>query len=410
MLKSIKIKNFRSIGTEQVFSLEINSKDVLDESACEYKTGVFLNNVACVIGSNASGKTNVLNALDFLSWFIENSYSSLKLEQSIGLSQHKLHQTENTVFEIEFYENEALYCYFIELNSKQVLKERLDKKSYKEKSRLSNVFKLTRKPEKPTEPEIKNSINKKINENDLSRIKDRANISLLSALIDLGYLPEIKFFKKIETNLENRYPFARKRDSFSISQRLYQDEKLRNHLLAFSSEIDLGISDFDFFILPKQRPALSEAPLLLDDSEKVLMCKHTSDKGSFDLFIFQESNGTQLGYAILSDIFPILEKGGLIVLDEIEDGLHPHVLKKIISLFESKETNPNNAQIIFSTHQHGLLLDRTKTQIFITEKDSNLLETEIYRLDDVEGVRNDENFLNKYLAGIYGGTPNIKWI
>ena len=64
-------------------------------------------------------------------------------------------------------------------------------------------------------------------------------------------------------------------------------------------------------------------------------------------------------------------------------------------------------QLIFSTHQYPLLSDRTKTQIFLTEKEN--FETQIFRLDEIEGVRNDENFANKYIAGTYGGTPNIDY-
>jgi uncharacterized protein len=99
----------------------------------------------------------------------------------------------------------------------------------------------------------------------------------------------------------------------------------------------------------------------------------------------------------------------LVVVDEIESGLHPYVAKKIVSLFENPKTNPFNAQIIFSTHQHLLMNDRAKSQIFICEKDGENFETEVYRLDEVEGVRNDENFFQKYLAGSYGGVPMINW-
>ena len=95
------------------------------------------------------------------------------------------------------------------------------------------------------------------------------------------------------------------------------------------------------------------------------------------------------------------------IIDEIESSLHPDLTQKLISLFESKKTNPKNAQIIFSTHQHPLIANRTKTQIFIAEKDNMKSETELFRLDDIEGVRNDENYYHKYMAGAYGGIPKI---
>ncbi len=187
---------------------------------------------------------------------------------------------------------------------------------------------------------------------------------------------------------------------------MFNSEQLQSELLSFSNEIGLGIKKFSF-----GKFTLKNSPNPEDEIKKnMLHCLHSSNSGDFDLPIHEESNGTQKSYSILSeDVLPILRTGGVVVIDEFEEGLHPYVAKKIISLFESKKNNPNNAQLILSTHQHLLLNDRTKTQIFITEKNHVTLESEIYRLDDVEDVRNDENYFHKYMAGAYGGTPNIKW-
>ena len=403
MLKSLKIKNFCSIGEEQTISLEIKPKDSLDESSCEYKQGHFLNNIACVIGSNASGKTNILKAFSFLHMFIVDSYVFSKTGEPIAINLHKFHLEEPASFEIEFYEDNALYRYYIELNNKQILKERLDKKGLDKNCRWNKapLFELTRgvdgcKINKYT-------INKTLHADDRKRIEERNNIAFLSALINLSYLPEITFFKNIETlTLQYTYEFNHAlRESSMLAQKLSHDSQLQQDVLSFAKEIDLGISKFAF-------PDLSAADELI--KVKILECEHKVEKGSFKLPIFAESNGTRRSFATLLSIFPILKNGGLIVIDEIEDGLHPYVIKKILSLFANKETNPKNAQIIFSTHQHFLLNDRTKTQIFIANKDNKSLETEIYRLDEVEDVRNDENFFHKYMAGVYGGTPNIKWI
>lgn len=399
MLKKIKITNFYSIGDEQELSLEISPKDCLDDSAREHKKGNYLNTVACIIGPNASGKTTFLKAFSFLNWFLEESYSSFKPEQAITFEPHKLHKNKPARIEIEFFEEKALYRYSIELDKKQVLKEQLDKQV----RHFTSVFKLSRDGDKT---EIKSKI--KISDADEDRIKKRPNISLLSSLIVLGYLPEITFFKKIVTNVGNagHYRPDSFTDSFKVSQVLFENEPFRKDVLSFSKEIDLGISDFAF---REARIRNVDKP---DEEKKtqILQCLHKSKKGGFGLPIFEESNGTQRSYSILSDVLPILKKGGLVAFDEIEDGLHPHVAKRIIALFENKETNPHNAQFLFSTHQHLLLNDRTKTQIFITEKNPDSFETEIYRLDEVEGVRNDENYFHKYMAGAYGGAPKIKWL
>ena len=401
MLKSIKINNFYSFGEEQKISLEISSRDALDDSAHRHKNGSYLNTVACIIGSNASGKTNALRALSFLAWFIEKAYLFPRADKSIPIELHKLYLEDATSFELEFYEDEILYRYYIKLNQQQVLEECLNKKV--KRFNKKPIFKLIRKSKTV---KLDHSI-PHLNESDWERIKERDNVPLLSALINLGYLPEITFFKNIRTNVTQiGYMPFRNQEAFEVSQVLYEDKRLQEDLLSFSKNIDLGITGFNFkdiSLVNTKNPAEKEKAQLLE-------CSHVSSSGNFNLPIYHESNGTQRSYSILSDVLLALRTNGLVVIDEIEDGLHPDVIKRIISLFESKETNPYNTQLIFSTHQHLLLNDRTKTQIFLANKAHDSFETEIYRLDDIDGVRNDENYFHKYITGVYGGTPNIKWI
>lgn len=398
MLKNIKIRNFGSIGEEQEMSLEITAKDVLNDSAIPIEEKNALNLVSSVIGPNASGKTTLLKAITFLFWLIEDAYRTQKIEEDLPLDSHKLKRHEPTNIEIKFINKEGtLYKYSIELTKKEILKEFLSKKT----KRMSKVFQLNRHNGNTTI-----QVNGfKINEADEKRFKERHNVPLLSSLIDTGYLPEISFFKKFKSNanggiIHESSVFS----SFNISQEIYKDETLRKAILDFSKNIDLGISNLNFKEIIFTDKGNAEGGKI-----QILQCVHKSNNTQFELPIFEESNGTQRAFLILSEVFQILKMGGLAVIDEIESGLHPDIARKIIFLFENKKTNPSNAQLIFSTHQHLLLNDRSKTQIFIAERNNKNFETEIYRLDDVEGVRNDENYFHKYIAGAYGGTPKINW-
>ncbi len=401
MLKKFKVENFYSIGDKQEISMEITSKDVLDDSARQVQKGsTSLNLVACVIGANASGKTTMLKAMSFLFWFINNAYTSLKKESKIPVNQHGLHKNESTKIEIDFFNNDVFYIYSIEFNREEVLKESLKRKN----ERISLIFDLDRKAKNIF---INTRTDLKINESDEIRFKQRRNVPLLSSLIDTGYLSEISFFKNFTSNVNqlgmmNYNIFF---DFISISRELQKNEVLCKKVLGFSKEIDLGISDFKF----SERQFI-EKNSMKEEKISVLECVHSSKQKIFSLPIFEESNGTQQYILIFLKISPILSTGGIVVLDELEHSLHPYAAKKIIALFENKETNPYNAQLIFSTHSHLLLNDRTKTQIFIAEKNNVLSETEIYRLDSVEGIRNDENYFQKYTAGVYGGVPNVTWL
>jgi AAA15 family ATPase/GTPase len=103
----------------------------------------------------------------------------------------------------------------------------------------------------------------------------------------------------------------------------------------------------------------------------------------------------------------ILRNGGILIADELEHSLHPDITARILNIFLDKDKNPNNAQLLFTTHNPWFLQDLTKTQIFIIEKNDRG-ETEVTRLDEIKGVRNDENYFLKYINGEYDGKPRIK--
>jgi AAA15 family ATPase/GTPase len=109
-------------------------------------------------------------------------------------------------------------------------------------------------------------------------------------------------------------------------------------------------------------------------------------------------------------ILRTLEKGGLMIVDELDTSLHPFITKMIVMIFQSETTNPKNAQLIFTTHDVSLL-DRDlirRDQVWIAEKNEKG-STELYSLQDFD-VREDTPFEKWYLAGKFGGLPKIKSI
>lgn len=394
MLKSIKITNFCSIGETQEISFEISAKDKLDTSAISI-SGQNVNLVNCIVGANASGKTTVLKTLSFLFWLINHSYISLKQDEKIPVDAHLLFENELTEIEIEFLNQDKSYKYAVALDKEKIHKESV---SQKENDRDEKIFEYNR-----LESDWNFNTSLMINQNDLLRFKERKNVSVLSSLIATGYLPQLVFIKEYKTNVTSLgfYQYPTHYLFEEISQFLQSSKEIQKESLSFIKDIDIGISDFEFEDFQR-----------IEDGEKVnvLQCVHQTERGKFKLPLLKESNGTVHGIKHLIDILPVLKTGGVAILDEIETGIHPFVAKKIVYLFENPEINTQNAQLIFSTHQAFLLNDRTKTQIFIAEKDSKKAETEIFRLDSLEGVEDYENHFHRYLAGAYGGIPNIKWL
>ncbi len=105
-------------------------------------------------------------------------------------------------------------------------------------------------------------------------------------------------------------------------------------------------------------------------------------------------------------MLPTLAKSGVVVIDEMEADMHPDMLTTLLNLFINPEINPHNVQIIFTCHAHEVLNLLDKTQVMLVEKNENGM-SEAWRLDEMQGVRRDDNLYAKYRAGAYGAVPNL---
>ena len=119
----------------------------------------------------------------------------------------------------------------------------------------------------------------------------------------------------------------------------------------------------------------------------------------------EESSGTQSAFVLLSRLLIALAQGGIAVIDELDNDLHPHMLPKILDLFKFEHTNPYQAQLIFSCHTPEILDVLQKHQVYLVEKKD--LHSEAWRLDEVVGLRADDNLYAKYQAGALGAIPHL---
>ncbi|MEY2926792.1 MAG: hypothetical protein RL367_1269 [Pseudomonadota bacterium] len=119
-----------------------------------------------------------------------------------------------------------------------------------------------------------------------------------------------------------------------------------------------------------------------------------------------ESHGTRAFIRMFPLLATTLASGGIAVIDEFDRMLHPLILPEILSWFYDTNRNPNDAQLWISCHSASLLDDLTKEEIAFCEKD-NSGRTTIYSLMDVKAIRRDDNLYRKYLSGAYGAVPHI---
>lgn len=122
---------------------------------------------------------------------------------------------------------------------------------------------------------------------------------------------------------------------------------------------------------------------------------------------YLESSGTRLLYTQLALFKQVLDTGGVLLLDEFDNNLHPELLGWLIDLFFDSEHNPHHAQIIFSSHNTTVMDRLTKYRVVVVNKEEN--ESFLYRLDELPGslLRNDRSVETIYKSGKLGGVPSL---
>ena len=120
-----------------------------------------------------------------------------------------------------------------------------------------------------------------------------------------------------------------------------------------------------------------------------------------------ESNGTRAFIRLFPLLAITLARGGIAIIDEFDLMIHPLVLPEIIGWFHDRERrNPLDAQLWISAHSASMLDDLVKEEVVFCEKDSSGC-TSIYSLMDIKSVRRGDNLYRKYLGGVYGAVPHI---
>ena len=401
MIRKLSIKNFYSFKEDNQVSFLVNDKAPESGFYTRSLDSKRINRVTTIIGNNASGKTTFLKSISFIKWFLINSALTNKPDEDIAITNFLFDgkHTKASKISIEFEDKKDIYRYEVELNSKMVLFEKLEKKEIK---KFGTLFK--REWNKQTHKYDFNG--KKFNLSDNFKKALRKNASTVSSALLLNHelSKELeKYWDNVITNVveTGRIKSNEIKDTAKF---LKSNNKILKKAENLLKKYDIGLSGVD----------IAEEVIDLKNGKKekiyiplgIHQVKNHSKTKYIGLPFNYESGGTQSLLQLVRILLQILDKGGIAVLDEFDAKLHPAMLPELIELFLSEKENKKNAQLLFSTHHHEILNCLNKTQILITEKNSEGA-SEVWRLDDVTGVRNDDNFYAKYLSGAYGGIPNI---
>jgi AAA15 family ATPase/GTPase len=394
MLYSIKVRNFQSFLEEVHISLEMNNHVPNDDRSFDTIVGKRLSKAMAIIGPNASGKTALIKSMAFLDWFIKLSFQN-RVDAPIPLVSHFSAKDKPSQFEIEFEMGGKEWRYSLEADEHRVYSESL----YCKQSRAySYVF--TRDWDGENKKYIIKQKQFGLLQKEAEKVRENASLIATAAQYKVPLALQIVSGYV----LSNVTVFGRQHlDDIQIisASAMYADHELMldqmNKLLC---GWDLGLSA----VRVEKQTHIQESGK--EEHIFVPVGIHKVNGEDHALMFKHESSGTQGAYLLLSRILPVLNSGGLAIIDELEADLHPHMLHPILDLFFSPKTNPKNAQIIFTCHSVEVLSLLHKSQVIFVEKNQECV-SDAWRLDTVKGVRADDNLYAKYMAGAYGAIPQV---
>lgn len=387
-------------------------KDFMQENTFEAGRYRLLKS-AVIYGANASGKSNLLAAMAFMRWFVLNSSKEMQIEENIRVTQFKLDATTENApshFEICFLQNGQRYRYGFEADGKAIKKEWLfcTKK-------IKEVALFLRENDGI-------EVRKDFSEGKGLEEKTRNNALFLSVVAQFNgeiagnILKWFRGFRTLHGLYDQQY------EKFTVS--LMQHEVARPMLVELIRRADMGIEDMIVNEIPiddemqKQQPNDLQRKVLNAKKYNIFSVHQKFRDGvkegeeTFD-FLKEESEGTKKFFRIAGPLLDCLVNGYVVVIDELDAKLHPLLTKAAVRLFNSADSNPRNAQLIFATHDTNLLNDGKlrRDQIWFTEK-TRLAATDLYSLAEIKlpkgvKVRKDAALEKNYIQGRYGAIPFI---
>lgn len=392
MIQELKIRNFKSFRDEAELSFEPSGEDRYN-SVATMPDGVKLLRFAVVLGANASGKSNLLDALEFLRRF----WSKLPTSNDEGTDiqpflLRKDALAADTEMELKFYVEGKRYWYKLTINPEKVCRESL---SVYLTNRPTNVFlredsdgisKLTFNPSivKLTQPET-----------EIMAMNCLRNMSLIAVLKKVNI--SVPYLSKMRSWVDSKLLPLQSGSTVDLSteaKRLLADsEEFRDYLMKFAKEADFNITD----IKMQKMAALFAHTVETEEEEE-----------NFYLPESCQSAGTKRMVEIESMVYSQLHRQAFLAIDEIEASMHPNLMEYILSKFVN--TPDNQSQLLVSTHYDPILKDIDdifgKDSVWFTEKGTDGNST-LYSLSDFSGLNKLTSIHRAYMNGRFGALPKV---
>jgi AAA15 family ATPase/GTPase len=341
-------------------------------------------NVLGVKGANASGKTNALKALSFLAEVCCNSFS-YKPDARIYFEPF-YNSKKPTDFFIDFVNDGVEYSYELSLTRRKIISETL--------------FRKINRKVKVIERINDDLVYLSSDFRDLEGIKVRSNASIISTSnqYEIKSLKNIyRSFNQIISNVSfDGYSADDDVRHLSITKFYSKNKAIFKAVKTVVNSCDTGVDDIQIETSKDKDGEITYYPIFM----------HKVDGKLKKLGYSLESSGTKALYNQIAAYILVLRSGGILILDEFDNYLHPHLLPLILNLYLDPEVNKRNAQLIFTTHNTEIIDYLGKYRMVLINKEKN--ESFGYRLDEIPGdmIRNDRPIVPLYDAGKIGGVGN----
>ena len=412
MLIQFNFKSYNSFRDEAILDLSATKMTEFSDRVVSVGSEKILP-VAAIYGANASGKSNVYSAFEYMSKYVINSFKYGDEEKDFEDIRPKpflfdvSSESADTCFEVYFTvpgdEKERTYNYGFCIGQTGITKEWLNYKA-KTARKYSPIF------YRDSETLDLTGISKASRDNIEVALEKQVLIVSLGAKLRVAKCKLVR-----DWFLNNEFAdFGNIVTNFFLSHVLPKDfvtdETVRKNVVNYFSSFDETIKGFEVTQLPPQEDSKEER-YLIDALHKKI--------GSDELAripLFNESAGTLKMFALYPELQKVLQNGGVFCIDELNARLHPLLVRNFVLTFLNPEINVNHAQLIFTTHDTWQLSNQLlrRDEIWFTEKDEVGVST-LYSLadfvdEDGSRIRKDESYEKNYLLGKYGAIPSLKTI
>ena len=414
MLLQFYFSNYRSFEGEGILDMRASGSNELSSHIRNNLNEKVLP-ITAIYGANASGKSSVFEAFQFMALCVLESLSfsddNKKNPYKLKVDSFKFSDSRDkpSEFEINYIDKkgkkELYYNYGFKIDNSGILEEYLasnTKTRVKRNEEYTYIFKRERSQKLYLDSSIE-----KFRENLEISLKDK------TLLVSLGAKLNINEFIRVRTWFINAEVINFSNSLYGVflentlPDNIIESEEVRKNLVSFINSFDDSIIDIEV----EKISAIDES----DSDNYRVFTVHKSDKETSvaRISMNEESSGTKKMFSLYQTLLDVLEKGGVFFADELDIKLHPLLMRNILLTFTDKEKNSKNAQLIFTTH-NTIYMDMDllrRDEIWFVEKDNGV--SNLYSLDDItnekgEKVRKDSNYEKHYLLGNYGAIPNLK--